>query len=88
MSNKDTFRKEYRPLKKENSDLILLIKSKAEELEELFSHVKSREMSLALTNLEQCTMWATKAVVLDDEKASFEAQRGISVPVDTNPTRD
>ena len=64
----DTFRKEYRKLKEESSALILKIKLHAELLEELLITVKSREMSLAMTNLEQCIMWATKAVVLDNEK--------------------
>lgn len=65
--SKDTFRKVYKPLHEKNSALITAIKEKAEELEALFSNVKSREMSLALTNLEQCTMWSTKAIVLADE---------------------
>lgn len=67
MSN-DTFRKQYRPLKEENSALILQCKEKAEELQALFNKVISREMSLALTNLEQALMWSTKAIVLSDEK--------------------
>ena len=62
----DTFRKVYRPLKQDNADLIIKIKEAAEVMESLMSAVKSREMSLAMTNLEQCTMWATKAIVLDD----------------------
>ncbi len=66
----DTFRKVYKQLKEENSALIHEMKSKAEELEQLMINVKSREMSLALTNLEQAMMWATKAVVLDDEKTT------------------
>ncbi len=60
----DTFRKVYKPLHEKNSILITAIKEKAEELEALLSHVRSREISLAMTNLEQCTMWATKAIVL------------------------
>lgn len=64
----DRFRKTYKQLKAENSDLIQQIKLKAEELEDLFSRVTSREMSVALTNLETTIMWATKAVVLNDEK--------------------
>ncbi|HAT1964765.1 TPA: hypothetical protein JAG59_002007 [Legionella pneumophila] len=63
----DRFRKTYHQLVKENSDLIIEMKSKAEELDALFSLVPSREMSLAVTNLEQAMMWATKAVVLQDE---------------------
>jgi hypothetical protein len=64
----DTFRKVYKTLKQENTDLILSIKNKAEELEVLLKTVSSREMSLALTNLEQSMMWATIAIVLSDEK--------------------
>lgn len=70
--SKDTFRKVYRPLRQENTDLILDIKNKAEEIEILLRKVGSREMSLAITNLEQCTMWATKAIVLDDERNPTE----------------
>ena len=65
---KDTFKKVYRPLKEESTKLIIDIKTKCEELETLFANVKSREMALAFTNLEQSSMWATKAVVLHDEK--------------------
>lgn len=64
----DTFRKVYKPLNERNAQLVTAIKQKAEELEALMLLVKSREMSLALTNLEQSTMWATKAIVLEDEK--------------------
>lgn len=64
----DTFRKVYRPLKEVNTALIQAAKEKAEELEQLMLNVKSREMSLALTNLEQAMMWCTKAIVLHDEK--------------------
>lgn len=63
----DTFRKEYKPLHEKNSAFITDIKEKAEELEKMLRVVGSREMSLAITNLEQCTMWATKAIVLTDE---------------------
>ena len=63
----DTFRKEYRPLNTFNADLIVKAKSLAEELETIMKRVKSREMSLALTNLEQSMMWCTKAIVLADE---------------------
>ena len=55
----DTFRKEYRPLKPETSDLIIKIKEAAEVM----------EMSLAMTNLEQCIMWSTKAIVLNDAQS-------------------
>lgn len=67
--SKDTFRKVYSVLKSETSDLILAIKTKGEELEDLMSKVNNREMSLAKTNLEQAIMWSTKAVILDNEKS-------------------
>ena len=62
----DTFRKVYKTLKQENTDLIISIKEKAEELEWLFNKVANREMSVAKTNLETSIMWATKAIVLSD----------------------
>jgi len=64
----DTFRKVYKPLHESNSALIVEIKSAFEAVESLLIKVKSREMSVALTNLEQASMWATKAIVLEDEK--------------------
>ena len=67
MKGKDTFRKTYYPLKEVNKNLVDEIKDKAEELLLLLENVKNREMSLAITNLEQCTMWSTKAIVLQDE---------------------
>lgn len=64
----DLFRKEYKKLHDENADLIKRMKSVADELAQgYFQHVNSREMSLAITNLEQAMMWATKAIVLADE---------------------
>lgn len=66
----DTFRKMYKTLTPTNSDLILQIKTQAEEIEESLKLIKSREASLAMTNLEQAIMWATKAIVLDNEKDS------------------
>ena len=64
----DKFRKVYKQLNAENSQLIVEMKEIAEKLDNCFEFVKSREMSLAVTNLEQAMMWATKAVVLEDEK--------------------
>ncbi|HWI50133.1 MAG TPA: hypothetical protein VNU45_18130 [Rummeliibacillus sp.] len=65
---KDTFRKTYRPLRIKNQELILKVKYYAEQIENLIGAIDSREKSLAMTNLEQCVMWATKAIVLDDER--------------------
>ncbi len=64
----DRFRKHYKPLKLENAELVMKIKDTAEVMEKLMSMIQTREMSLALTNLEQCIMWATKAIVLYDER--------------------
>lgn len=64
----DRFRKVYKELSQSNSDLIQCIKGCAEELESVMGRVSNREMSLAITNLEQAIMWATKAIVLDDER--------------------
>jgi hypothetical protein len=64
----DTFRKEYKKLSEPAVSLIMEIKNTAENLENLFNQVNNREMSVAKTNLETTIMWATKSVVLNDEK--------------------
>lgn len=71
----DKFRKVYKQLNEENSKLIVEMKELAEKLDACFEYVKSREMSLAVTNLEQAMMWATKAVVLEDEKNGSQPVR-------------
>lgn len=68
----DTFRSEYKPLIPGQSELILDIKGKAQELYDLFSLIDNgspeslstngREVSLSRTNLEQAVMWAVKGV--------------------------
>lgn len=58
----DTFRKEYNACEKLN-ECALQIKNVAEELEIQIKKIgMSREVSLALTNLEQSIMWAIKAL--------------------------
>lgn len=58
----DTFRKKYNTCKKLH-DYQLEIKEIAEQLEAKFKNIgQSREISLAMTNLEQSIMWATKAI--------------------------
>lgn len=58
----DTFRKQYNTCKKLH-DYQLEIKEIAEQLEAKFKNIgQSREISLAMTNLEQSIMWATKAL--------------------------
>jgi hypothetical protein len=64
----DTFKKVYKPMKPESAVLIQATKEQAEVLEKMMLTIKSREMSLALTNLEQSLMWSTKAIVLNDKK--------------------
>jgi CRISPR/Cas system CMR subunit Cmr6 (Cas7 group RAMP superfamily) len=64
----DTFRKSYKPVSPERAGLIIRLKEQAEEIEQLIDNLKSREKSLAMTNLEQAIMWATKAIILDEEK--------------------
>ncbi len=70
--NKDTFRKRYHTLLEVNTALVTEAKEKAEELEQIMRNVESREMSLAITNLEQAMMWCTKAIVLNDQKQQEE----------------
>lgn len=57
----DTFRQIYRPLSAAESKRILDIKAKAAELHDLLGEA-SREFALARTKLEECVMWATKAI--------------------------
>lgn len=71
----DPFRKQYRELSQEEKARVDAIKEKAGELHALLDHefprssagitmpgLGAREMALARTKLEECVMWATKAV--------------------------
>jgi len=59
----DVFRQEYTQLSEEQEKAIKLIKGTAEELmHHLRGMSPSREISLAVTNLEQAVMWAVKGV--------------------------
>lgn len=69
----DTFRKKYHALEEKNAKIIIEIKTAAETLESLIKQFQSREISLALTKLEECTMWATKGVVLHDEREQLNS---------------
>lgn len=70
MTEKDVFRKEYKPLTEEQKKDALNIKLAAENLLNLMDKAvpagehsdRSRYMAIARTNLEQTIMWATKAV--------------------------
>lgn len=64
----DTFRKIHTKVSPESMFLIDQLKTGAEALEGLMANIKSREMSLAMTNLEQAIMWAVKAVYIESEK--------------------
>lgn len=66
----DTFRKIYTKVGPEATFLIEQLKISAEQLEGLMLNIKSREMSLAMTNLEQAIMWAVKAVYIESEKSA------------------
>ena len=66
----DRFRKIYKELDEPSKNMMLLIKHMASELEEAYNQIEvakgpSRELSLALTNLEQSVMWAIKSVTGD-----------------------
>lgn len=62
------FRKEYKQLDQETIKRIDEIKTKGEELASLFgykeidSRMANRELSLAMTRLEEAVMWAVKGL--------------------------
>lgn len=58
----DTFRRTYVPLSATNKERIDAIKLFATDLANQMTRATSpsRELSLAMTNLEQAVMWATK----------------------------
>lgn len=57
----NVMRMEYRALSPPVIEAIRLIKQKATELHELIAEMgASRELSLALTKVEEAVMWATK----------------------------
>lgn len=62
----DTFHKKYRKLNEKEEILMESIKVAAEDIERLFSLVKTpdsgREISLAKTKLEESIMWAIKGL--------------------------
>lgn len=68
----DTFRQTYRSLSAAESKRILDIKAKAQELHDMLHAPMPlpgelivpglREFALARTKLEECVMWATKAI--------------------------
>ena len=60
----DIFRKEYRPLTDEEKDALMWVKTGAATmLETLQQSVNPyRELSLAITKLEECVFWAVKGI--------------------------
>ena len=65
------YNKVYKPsLSEKTSSLILALNECFEQAEHIMytTNIQSREMSIALTNLEQAWMWATRAIIVDGEK--------------------
>ena len=59
--NKDVFRKEYRKLSPAESEGVIKTKELADDFYQVvFSFGSSREISIALTKIEEAVMWATK----------------------------
>jgi hypothetical protein len=59
----DVMRSQYRPLSDVEQQQLRELKAKALELHGLISALgASRELSLALTKLEECVMWSVKAL--------------------------
>jgi hypothetical protein len=64
----DTFRKKYNSCHKLH-EFSIELKTIAEQLEAKFNEIgKSREISIASTNLEQSIMWAIKALYMFGDK--------------------
>lgn len=56
----DRFRAKYVQLSKTNQTLIEIVKRTAEQIAAVLEDGQSRELSLALTKLEESVFWATK----------------------------
>lgn len=63
----DFFSRRWRVLTTADMVVLRAINEKADELLDLFLKIHNREMSLAITNLEQAVTWANKAVFIDSE---------------------
>jgi hypothetical protein len=62
-SGQDIFRKAYRKLTDEETILLETLKDQASALyDTMQKHPGSRNMSLAVTKLEEAVMWAVKAI--------------------------
>ncbi len=73
--NHDRFRMMYQELQPSEVKLITQIKSIASELCLKMQHIKNREMSVAMTNLEQGMMWAVKAVCVKSEEIKQSGEK-------------
>lgn len=60
--NNDIFRKNYTLITEENKEKISLIKTLADDLYKEINTLPSREGALSRTKLEECVMWAVKAL--------------------------
>lgn len=61
--NEDVMRKSYRELNEDEKTQMATVKFQAEALHKTILEIgASRELSLALTNLEQAVMWAVKHI--------------------------
>jgi hypothetical protein len=68
MMNHDRFRMVYQELQPNEIELIAQVKGMAAELCIKLHHIQNREMSIAMTNLEQGMMWAIKAICIQSEE--------------------
>lgn len=71
--NPDRFRMVYQELQPDEVALIAEVKELASQLCLKLVTIQNREMSLAMTNLEQGMMWAIKAICIKSEEIK---QRG------------
>lgn len=67
MPTNDIFRREYKPISPEKSELILQVKQKGQELHDLITAFESggtapREIDTAKSRLEEAVMWAVKGI--------------------------
>lgn len=63
----DVFHKEQIELDMFNKQLVNAIKNKSQSMFDTICGINNREMAIAKTKLEEFTMWATKAVCVNQE---------------------
>ena len=71
----DRFKKVYTVMSDDIKKVIYEMKTKFEEIEKYMLTISSREMSIALTKLEEASMWATKAWVNHGDKINSEINK-------------